>query len=157
MTKEQRPGVWLIGMAVLTIAPGLEGCSRVLGPERMPVVAVTGVVTEGRRSVGGGWIEFIPVDGTVGKLRSASLNPDGSFQATGVAVGMNLVRIVGSNIESPAIARLFGTFWSPIRREISDVDPRPLAIDLLDEAVRFQATSSLRQATGGPAAHKGAP
>ncbi|HKI20908.1 MAG TPA: hypothetical protein VKA15_23655, partial [Isosphaeraceae bacterium] len=66
------------------------------------MTTVRGVVTEGRRPVGGGWIEFVPVDGTIGKLRSARLNADGSFEAKGVAVGVNLVRIVSARIESPA-------------------------------------------------------
>jgi len=123
----------------------------------MPVTTVTGVVTEGRNRVGGGWIEFIPVDGTVGKLRSASLKPDGSFEATGVAVGVNLVRIVGARIESPAIAGLVGRFGSPIRRVVSAVDHQPLAIDLIDEAVRFQAFLSSRSGVGGTGAAKGAP
>ncbi len=151
MIIEPKPIAWLVGILALSIAPGLSGCGKVRGPERMPVTDVRGVVNEGRRPVGGGWIEFIPVDGTIGKLRSARLNDDGSFEATGVAVGVNLVRFVGARIESPAIARLVGNFASPIRRVISEEDRQPLAIDLLDETVRFQAAWSARTGAGRPA------
>ncbi len=152
MINERTPVIWLVWMSVLAIAPGVSGCAKVLGPERMPVTALSGVVTEGRRPVGGGWIEFIPVDGTIGKLRSARLNADGSFEAKGVAVGVNLIRIVSAPIESPAIARLVGSFASPIRRVASEEDRQPLAIDLLDETMRFQASLSARTGAGRPAA-----
>jgi len=152
MINERTPIVWLVWMLVLSIAPGVSGCGKVLGPERMPVTALSGVVTEGRRPVAGGWIEFIPVDGTIGKLRSARLNADGSFDAKGVAVGVNLVRIVNARIESPAISRLVGSFGSPIRRMVSEEDRQPLAIDLLDETMRFQASLSSRPGAGRPAA-----
>jgi hypothetical protein len=152
MIKARKPVVWLVAMSVTWIAPGVFGCARALGPEPMPVTAVRGVVTEGRRPVGGGWIEFIPVDGTIGKLRSARLNADGSFEAQGVALGVNLIRIVNARIESRAIARLAGSFASPIRRVASKQDRRPLAIDLLDETVRFEASLSARAGAGRPAA-----
>src|SRR5947209_4945853 len=77
----------LIGAALLPV-----GCSEELGPVPMPVARVHGVVTEGHRPVAGGWIEFMPVDGTVGNLRSARLEPDGSFAADRVAVGVNAIR-----------------------------------------------------------------
>jgi len=152
MINEDTPVVWLVWMSVLSIVPGVSGCARVRGPERMPVAAVSGVVTEGRRPVAGGWIEFIPVDGTIGKLRSARLNADGSFEAKGVAVGVNLVRIVSARIGSPAIAQLVGSFGSPIRRVVSEEDRQPLAIDLLDETMRFRASLSSRPGAGRPAA-----
>ncbi|MGO9465788.1 MAG: hypothetical protein ACLQIB_48125 [Isosphaeraceae bacterium] len=150
--NKRTPVVWLVGMSVLANAIGSAGCAKVVGPERMPVTALSGVVTEGRRPVGGGWIEFIPVDGTIGTLRSARLNTDGSFQAKGVAVGVNLVRIVSAPIESPAIARFVGSFASPIRRVASLLDRQPLAIDLLDETIQFQASLSARTGDARPAA-----
>jgi hypothetical protein len=148
MTKQRRTVVWLVWISVISIAPGVWGCARVFGPERMPVTTVRGSVREGRRPVAGGWIEFIPVDGTIGKFRSAQLNADGLFEAKGVAIGVNLVRIVNARIESPVIARLVGKFASPIRRVVSQEDQQPIEIDLLEEAVQFQA--SLSAQTGAP-------
>src|SRR5207253_905083 len=82
--------------ALLILSLGLlvTGCSEELGPVPMRVSRVRGVVREGSRPVSGGWIEFFPVDGTIGNLRSARLRADGSFDADGVAVGVNLIRLV---------------------------------------------------------------
>jgi hypothetical protein len=157
MTNQESPVVWLAWMSVLAIALGVCGCGQAFGPERMPVATVSGGVTEGRRPVSGGWIEFIPVDGTIGKLRSARLNSDGLFEAKGVPVGVNLIRIVHARVESPAIAKLVGNYGSPVRRVISDENRRPLAVDLLDEMIQFQATFSARQGAKGPAPSRGVP
>ena len=116
----------------------------------MPVTRVRGVVKEGDRLVTGGWIEFIPADGTVGNLRSARVRADGTFDADGVAVGTNAIRLVNAPIASPSDVPLFarlgwaslarteggrlGTkppallfipFASPIRRVIEAGDPAP--------------------------------
>ena len=63
------------------------GCRDVLGPEKMPVATVDGKVSQRGKPVTRGWIEFVPVDGTVGRMRSAPLHPDGTFHATKVPVG----------------------------------------------------------------------
>jgi hypothetical protein len=123
----------------------------------MPVATVKGVVTEGRRQVGGGWIEFVPVDGTIGNRRSARLNADGTFEATGVPVGVDLVRIVNARVESPVIARVVSDFASPIRRVVSGEDHQSISIDLLEETVRFQASLSSRTGAPGSAAAQGQP
>ncbi len=83
------------------------GCSEELGPERMPVTRIKGVVREGSRPVSGGWIEFIPVDGTVGNLCSARLGPDGSFDADKVPVGVNLIRLVNAPLTSAGRNRIW--------------------------------------------------
>ena len=81
-TKRRRPEAHLVLvlLSLCSLAPTVTGCGKVLGPERMPVASVSGVVREGRRPVGGGWIEFIPVDGTIGNQRSARLHADGSYR-----------------------------------------------------------------------------
>lgn len=145
-----------VSIALATLQ-SLSGCARIFGPEAMPVASASGVVTEGRHRVGGGWIEFFPVEGTIGKRRSARLNADGSFHATGVPVGVNQVRIVNARIESPVVARLMSDFASPIRRIISRDDRQVISIDLLEETVRFQASLSSRTGARGPAATKGTP
>jgi hypothetical protein len=117
-----------------------SGCSEELGPEDPPVAHVKGRVTEAGRPVSGGWIEFFPVDGCVGNLRSARLRPDGSFDADKVAVGLNLIRLVNTSISSAEAARLFGQYRSPIRRTIPAQPGGPVVIDLLDEALLFKST-----------------
>ncbi|MGZ3433833.1 MAG: hypothetical protein ACXWN0_18690 [Isosphaeraceae bacterium] len=116
------------------------GCSEELGPERFPTTRVAGIVVEGGRPVAGGWIEFIPTDGTVGNIRSARIGRDGSFQADRVAIGENVIRLVNAPINMPGGEKLFGQFSSPVRRKIPLEPNGRLAIDLLEEAVRYQAT-----------------
>ncbi|MGO8899217.1 MAG: hypothetical protein ACLQU5_12855 [Isosphaeraceae bacterium] len=129
------------------------GCSEELGPERFPTTRVAGIVVEGGRPIAGGWIEFIPTDGTVGDIRSARIGTDGSFQTDRVAIGGNVIRLVNAPINMPGGEKLFGQFSSPIRRKIPLEPDGPLAIDLLEEAVRYQATRP--RATHG--ASKGIP
>ena len=116
------------------------GCSEELGPERFPTTRVAGVVVEGGRPIAGGWIEFIPTDGTVGNIRSARIGRDGSFRADRVAIGENVIRLVNAPINMPGGATLFGQFSTPIRRRIPLEPDGPLTIDLVAEAVRYQAT-----------------
>jgi len=125
-----------------------SGCSEELGPERFPTTRVAGVVVEGGRPIAGGWIEFIPTDGTVGNIRSARIGRDGSFRADRVAIGENVIRLVNAPINLPGGEKLFGQFSSPVRRKIPLEPDGRLAIDLLEEAVRYQATRP-RPATHG--------
>jgi hypothetical protein len=119
------------------------------------VVHVRGTVREGTRPLSDGWIEFFPVNGTVGNLRSARLRADGSFEADGVAVGENLIRFVNAQIESPRGAQLFASYSSPIRRVISDRPAPPVEVDLVEEAIRYRGMQG-RQ-TKGDASGSGEP
>ncbi len=118
---------------------GLAGCSQEMPPERIDTTPVSGRVHVGTRPIHGGWIEFMPIEGTVGLLRSAPLGPDGTFSARGVAIGRNLVRIVDPPFPLPSASpdpRIdFRQFTSPIRRDIRPAEP--LDIDLLSERVRL--------------------
>jgi hypothetical protein len=114
------------------------GCDDELGAERMPTASVSGVVVESGRPVVGGWIEFIPVDGTVGNIRSGRIQPSGEFHVDRAALGENLVRLVNAPIQLPGGGRLFGAYSSPIRRVISAGRQGSLRIDLVEEAIRFQ-------------------
>jgi hypothetical protein len=130
------------------------GCSEELGPERMSTTRISGVVREGSRPVAGGWIEFIPVEGTVGNLCSAKLGADGSFDADKVAIGVNLIRLVNAPLSTPGATNLFGAYQSPIRRAIAARPTEPLSIDVVDELIRFQSSrglpaSSASRKTGG--------
>jgi hypothetical protein len=129
---------------LITVVPALlaAGCREELGPERFATTKVSGVVVEGGQPVAGGWIEFIPVDATVGNIRSARIGSDGSFQADRVAIGENAIRLVHSPIQLPGGVRLFGQFSTPLRRRIPQEPPGTLKIDLLEEAVRYQASRS---------------
>ena len=60
-------------LTILGLGLLLTGCGEELGPVPMKVVQVRGVVREGARRLSGGWVEFFPVNGTVGNLRSARL------------------------------------------------------------------------------------
>ncbi|MFI5458954.1 MAG: hypothetical protein ACHRXM_26295 [Isosphaerales bacterium] len=155
MIDNRRLVFWLRPFTLASLALAMCGCAEVLGPERMPVSRVKGRVTEGGRPVHGGWIEFFPVDGTVGNLRSARLHPDGSFEADRVAVGLNVIRLVNTSIEAPGVARIFGEYTSPIRRAIPEQPGDSLTIDVVDEAIRYQDSRLQRaspesQRPGGP-------
>jgi hypothetical protein len=115
----------------------MVGCSEELGSVPMRVTRVRGVVREGNHPVSRGWIEFVPVEGTVGNLRSARIHPDGSFETDRVPVGKNLVRLINAPIEPPGAARLFSSFLSPIRRVIPEEPTAPLTIDLVEEAILY--------------------
>jgi hypothetical protein len=124
---------------VPVVPPRFPGLRRQVPKQ---VARVRGVVREDRRPLSGGWIEFYPVDGTVGNLRSARIRQDGSFEADGVAVGANLIRFVNARMESQGAAQLFGGYSSPIRRVITDRSETPLDVDLVAEAIRYKKTQT---------------
>jgi hypothetical protein len=176
-----RRGRRAVGFALIVVAGLLSvGCAEELGPVSMPVTRVRGVVKEGDLPVAGGWIEFIPADGTVGNLRSARIRADGTFDTDGVAVGKNAIRVVDAPIASPsdvplfarlgwaslvrteggrlgtkAPALLFIPFASPIRRDIGTGDPAPVTIDVVEEALQFQKDRSRAGARKAAAAAEG--
>ena len=126
---------WRYSIAILAALAG--GCKEELGPEQFKTTRVTGFVHEGIHPVGGGWIEFAPVGGTTGDIRSAPLRPDGTFDAGKVPVGRNVVGFVQSNINMPGGKAFFHTFRSPIRRDIPANSTVRLDINLLEEAIRY--------------------
>jgi hypothetical protein len=128
---------WLLSLALTPLAFGSSGCSEELGPERMIVTRVKGIVRHGQSPVSRGWIEFLPVEGTVGKLHSARIRNDGSFEAEHVPVGLNLIRLAHAPLGSPGAERLFGSYQSPIRRTVLAQSALPLVIDVRDEAILF--------------------
>lgn len=125
---------WIPGLLLL-----LAGCREELGPEQFETSRVSGILRVSGRSAGEvwkGWIEFIPVDGTVGLLRSAPIRPDGSFEVEGVSVGWNQIGLVNAPI-SRSQAGLFHPFSSPIRRKIPSRGIE-LEIDLYVEEIQAQ-------------------
>jgi hypothetical protein len=142
---ERSGSIRIVLAAVLAIA--ISGCSEELGPERMPVTSVAGTITESGRPLSRGWVEFFPVEGTIGNLRSARIERDGSFQTDGVAIGRNLVRLVNADIKTPGLSRIFSSFQSPIRRAIGPKPERSLSIDLVTEAIQISTKRSRPERT----------
>lgn len=130
------------------------GCHEELGPEHFVTTRVSGRIKEGDRPLSGGWIEFLPVNGTVGNQRSARIQPDGTFRAEKVAVGENALRLVNAPIRLPRGNLIFGTYTTPLRRRIPEGASPPLAIDLFEEAFRYQ--SALQSSRDGVATLPGA-
>ncbi len=124
-----------LGLVFLAAA---SGCSHALGPENLPIATVSGRVMQGTRPLDHGWVEFFPADGTLGNLRSARIQPDGSFSTSGVAVGLNVVRLVDVPIESKEIRGLLGAFHSPIRRRVHAGGESSMMIDVFAELRRLQ-------------------
>jgi hypothetical protein len=125
----------LLGLPVLVLLAA--GCSEELGPPPMQTSHVRGIVRNGNRPIVRGWIEFRPFPGTVGNLRVAQIGSDGSFDATGVAIGKNVIDVVHASTE-PKGSGPAGRF--PIfLREIPDQPENTLTIDLFEEAMRRQS------------------
>ncbi len=104
------------------------GCTEAWRPTPLGQETVRGHILLGRTPVAGGWVEFIPIDGATGRIRSAPIQADGSFVAEGVARGRNVLRIVHPP-ESSRVETRFQTFQTPVRPEIRP--DQPLEIDLL--------------------------
>jgi hypothetical protein len=103
----------------------------------MATTRVTGRVHVASSPVVGGWVEFFPVDGTMGHLRSAPIAPDGRFVAGWVAVGKNAIRIFQPKCERPVDNR-FLQFTTPIRRTIAPGQATEIDLDLDREPLRPQ-------------------
>lgn len=73
-----------------------SGCGDAWGPETFPTASARGQVLLDGRPIGGGWLEFAPIEGTVGRLRSAPVDRRGSFHVAGLPVGTVGIRLVGS-------------------------------------------------------------
>ncbi|MHC5537970.1 hypothetical protein ACYOEI_07030 [Singulisphaera rosea] len=124
-----------------------SGCAEELGPPSLKTTRLEGLVTVGGQPVGGGWVEFTPIEGTVGKLRSARIGSDGKFVVDRVAVGRNSVGVVDAPID-PKFTGMFHPFSTPIHLTIADGSRVPLSVDLLEEAVRFDVEKKQRERMG---------
>jgi hypothetical protein len=135
--NEVRPDLWLRSVITCSLAVCSLGCHDALGPpEKMITTTVLGTVTQGSKPVSQGWIEFVPVDGTVGRMRSARIQKDGTFHATKVAVGLNLIRLVSTDIEHSQLRQGFGSFASPIRRTITEEPGDRVRVDVIEEYLK---------------------
>jgi hypothetical protein len=84
----------------------------------------------------------MPVDGTVGNLRSAPIAPDGRFEVSQVAVGSNAIDVVHAPIQRPEVRWLLNGRGKPIRRAVPRGPEATIDIDLLTEAYRHEKERS---------------
>jgi hypothetical protein len=132
---------WLV---IATSLTGSAGCSQLFGPEVFPTTSVKGTVTISGRPVGPGWIEFNPVDGAKGNLRTAPIRPDGSYSAERVPIGR--VAVTLNNLHLPSTAKDLGTLPAgyyrfsdhPIQRDLPPGELTRLNLDLTAEASAYQ-------------------
>lgn len=116
-----------------------SGCAEELGPESMTTARVSGTIVFRGRPVGPGWVEFAPVDGTVGLVTSARLDDKGAFQASRVPVGTVGLRLVGVRLPdagSPTLNRalFLMTQANLIHRPIEASRSNTFVVDLAVEA-----------------------
>jgi hypothetical protein len=128
---------WIPAVLCLLV---LSGCREELGRDPFVTAPTKGRMHVGPNPVVGGWIEFLPIDGAVGTMRSAPIRPDGTFEVDAVAVGPNSVGVVGAPLDA-SYRRLFDTLGTPIRRVIPRNQPVVLDIDLEDEFIHWRARS----------------
>ncbi|MFO0953567.1 MAG: hypothetical protein U0835_20920 [Isosphaeraceae bacterium] len=123
----------------------LSGCADEIGPEVMPTARVTGRVREGTRPVQGGWVEFLPVDGTVGLMCSAPIGADGRFQSDRVPAGVVAVGVNGAKLSPESSRILFNTLVTPIRRKVPATGSSEIDIDLIVERAAWEVSRSARK------------
>lgn len=125
-------------LATVLLAPG---CAEEWGPEPIPTTTATGRVRIGSRPLRDAWVEFLPTGGTLGRLRSAQVGPDGTFRATELPVGDVVIRLVlarPDEIADPSLRQFFRRYGQSyfIRRTLGP-GPNRLDIDLPAEVERL--------------------
>lgn len=122
-------------LAALLLA---SGCGRAIGPERVRTGTVSGRVQIRGVPFSTGWIEFVPIDGTVGRFRSARLRPDGSFEADRVPAGRVGIRHGGPlppGTRDPQLNHFLASWHmgAAVPRDVREGRNSPMIIDLRDE------------------------
>lgn len=85
----------LVGFGV---AAALAGCDDALRRKPDKTTTIRGRILLDGQPLPIGWLEMVPIDGTLGTLRSAPVLPDGSFSAAGVPIGRLAVLLAGRPI-----------------------------------------------------------
>lgn len=121
----------------LVLALLVAGCRDARGP----TTTLQGVVRVRGAAVGPGWLEFLPIDGTLGDLRSARLQSDGSFRVERVPVGRTAIRLVGTPrlaTGDPALDLWLGQLRQVhlVQKSIAPSPTPPLLLDLEVEEQR---------------------
>ncbi len=141
---KKTPRTWPAPFVICAGCLACAGCSQEFPAEKFETTRVEGKISVAGKPLTSGFIQFAPVDGTLGHLRSSFILPDGSFVVDGVGVGRNLVGLAG--VFGPPIYTKYGTmtfrdfhdYQSPIRKEIPSGKVAHVEIDLLTEATVFQ-------------------
>jgi hypothetical protein len=131
-----------VGLALF--AAGFSGCSEELGPEVFETARVAGTVRLSGQPLASGWIEFLPIEGTRGDLRTTPIHRDGTFATDGVPVGRVAIRLpaaygppVPTSLGAVPIGT-FRTFQSPIRATIPPKGMSRLDLELAVEAEKYR-------------------
>jgi len=120
-----------------TLLALLSGCGGAFGPEQFKTARIEGAVRIAKEPLRGGFIEFSPIDGTVGIMRSAPIQPDGTFVVDRVAVGVNAIAIVGESLPR-RLSGICDPLGSQIHRTVADAQATKIEIDLLAEEASVQ-------------------
>jgi len=131
-----KDAVLVAGCVVLV--GGSTGCRS---GERGPAVEaaeVVGSVRHQGRGISPGWIEFSPIDGAVGSMRSSPLGADGSFQVGFLGVGRYRIGLLGVGAKFAGFGNRFDTWRTPIQRTLK-AGQNTLALDLGVEAIEADA------------------
>lgn len=120
------------------------GCEHPAGPDEAPTTHLSGHVRFHGRPISRGWVEIMPIEGTIGHLRSGRIGPDGGFVADHVPVGRVALRFVGMPViraGNPAIDGMLTQFRQVylIHRTIGRAPTAPLELDLEIEAIEAES------------------
>ena len=124
------------------------GCGRALGPERFATATARGTVRLRGEPVSGRWVEIVPIEGTLGRLRSARLAADGTFQVDRVPLGLVAIRLAGPRLPYTGEPRLDNFLFLCNRHHLihkPHVAGVPIAIELRDEANALQRSLDARR------------
>ncbi|MEW4567118.1 hypothetical protein AB1L88_04555 [Tautonia sp. JC769] len=105
--------------------------------EWIPGAEVSGRIHRSGDPLTRGWLEFLPVDGAIGRLRSVPIRPDGTFLADGVAPGSVAIRVIGADLPA-SDESIFGQIYV-IRRVVLDAQANKFDIDLDQERRRLSS------------------
>ncbi len=121
----------------------LAGCGRACGPEVFPTTLIRGRIHLDDRPIGPGWLEIVPIEGTLGRLCSAPLAKDGTFSATKVPVGRVAIRLVVPPLQRTGDSRMDQFLFQArrmalIHRTVAASNDARLDLDLRAEMAEFE-------------------
>ena len=120
---------WFMSMALSTSL--LTGCAEERPDPAFALVEVQGRIQRNGQPISTGWVEFVPVDGGQGVMKSGPVSANGQYKATGLGPGLHGVRVIVPRDKS---LFPFDQFFSPIRRTITTEPVQTFDIDLSAES-----------------------
>lgn len=109
------------------------GCTEERPDPAFPLVTVQGRIQRNGQPLSSGWVEFVPVDGGQGVMKSGPIESNGQYKATGLGPGLHGVRVIVPRDKS---LFPFDQFFSPIRRTLSAEPVQTFDIDLSAESAK---------------------